>query len=1102
MPTTEENARSSPSPAPPQRSYLKVTDSFFPDVSSWDDFCHRAATLTPLERGTAFELIVRHHLRTAPAYRAKLADVWLHRDVPADLRARLNFPPRDQGIDLLARTHTGEFWAIQAKYRTAPEATLTHRELSTFTSLAFTVCREISFALVCTTTARLPGLLSDLPRLGDLTSETWTALDAAFFASLRDSLATATPPPLPVARTPLPHQLRAIASAHTHYVERAASRGKLISPCGSGKSLTACWIAQKLAARRILIAVPSIALIRQTLETWMREALARGQPADWLCVCSDADVAKTEKSELVAHIHELGLPTTQPAQLAAALTAVRDHPGQVVVLTTYQSSPVLAAAARETAFAFDLAVLDEAHRTTGRRAKNFSHLLFDENLPLPRRLFMTATERRFQGSSDEIVSMDDPALYGETFELLTFRDAIAATPPILSDYRILTLGVRASDVARLVATDRWLDLGADGLDEVTAQALASLIALRRATREHGVRHTVSFHSSIARAQQFRDLCAGINAALPAESPIASHHVNGAMGSAARQRELEAFLAKAPSLVTNARCLTEGVDLPRIDCVFFADPKGSTIEIVQAAGRALRLADGKQLGYILLPLVVPDGATLDEIAGTSAFKFVLFVLRALATHDDRIVEWFRATAEGRSPETGRFIHFDFGEVVTPLGVNAEEFAKQIEVKCWTTIAKLNWRPFATAREWARNSGINKSTDWLRIWKAGKIPRDIPLAPYTVYKNEGWIDWGDFLGFRRPATRKTLRPYAEAQAFASALGLKKGDEWRNYARKGMEGKPPLPPDIPRNPMHGYKNKGWINWAHWFGVENAVLGERNDGSELLPFDEAREFARSLKLSGQRAWRKYCSGKMPHLPKRLSGVPAGPEHYYKGSGWRGYGDWLGNGQTHVPRREYRRYEAACEFVRPLKLRKFSEWRMYVCGQFPNLPPLPTDIPRNPNQTYAADGFNWGDWFGIEVTHRSKRRCKFRAFEEAREFVHALNLSSSTIWAIYARGEIPEKPPLPSDIPKNPKSSYGDKWNGWGDWLGTGTVAPFLKNFRPLEEARAFARTLGLKNGAAWTEWCQIRGNPPTDIPRHPATVYKPQGWISWTDFLQPPAS
>jgi Predicted helicase len=511
---------------------------FFDGVSNWTQCSAALAGRTDLERGTAFEHIVRHHLRTDPIYRTKLADVWLYLEVPADVRTRLNLPSRDEGIDLIARTHTGEFWAIQAKYRSDTDAALTHRELATFTSLAFTVCREIAFALVCTTTARIPGLLQNLPHLGDLTAETWTALGLDFFTSLRNSLATPAPLALPTPRTPLPHQSRAIAAAHTHFVENAATRGKLISPCGSGKSLTACWIAEKLGARRILIAVPSLALVRQTLETWMREALATGRSADWLCVCSDDEVTDTDSAELFAHVHELGLPCdTSPAVLVAHLRAALDRSNQLVVLTTYQSSPLLASAAREAGFSFDFAVLDEAHKTTGRTRGVFAHLLHDENLPLPRRLFMTATERRFQSSSDDIVSMDDPALYGETFELLTFRDAIAATPPILSDYRILTIGVRESDVARLIEQNRWLDLGADGLDEVTATALASLIALRRATAVHGVRHTVSFHSSIARAKQFRDLCARLNAALP-DTAIAAHHVNGAMGSAARQRELD------------------------------------------------------------------------------------------------------------------------------------------------------------------------------------------------------------------------------------------------------------------------------------------------------------------------------------------------------------------------------------------------------------------------------------------------------------------------------------------------------------------------------------------------------------------------------------
>ncbi len=342
----------------------------FDRIRSWNDFTALAATLTERDRGTAFEYLVRHYLRFDPKYRTKLAEVWFHHEVPTELRVRLNFPPRDEGIDVLARTHGGEFWAVQVKYRSDAAATLTHRELSTFTSLTFAVCREISFALVCTTIARITGLLEDLPKLGDLTAETWTALGPDFFASLRASFASAAPPTLPAPRTPHPHQSRATSAAAAHFVEGAAARGKLISPCGSGKSLTACWIAEALGARRVLIAVPSLALVRQTLETWMREALASGRVADWLCVCSDAEVTETDSAELLAHVYELGIPCdTAPAALAAHLRAARDRSGQLVVLTTCQSSPVLAAAAREAGFAFDFAVLDEAHKTTGARAK-------------------------------------------------------------------------------------------------------------------------------------------------------------------------------------------------------------------------------------------------------------------------------------------------------------------------------------------------------------------------------------------------------------------------------------------------------------------------------------------------------------------------------------------------------------------------------------------------------------------------------------------------------------------------------------------------------------------------------------------------------------
>jgi predicted helicase len=876
----------------------------FAHVESWEDFTTHAATLTERDRGTAFEHTVRHYLRFDPKYRTKLADVWFHHEVPADFRARLNFPPRDEGIDLLARTHTGEFWAIQAKYRSDADATLTHRELSTFTSLAFTVCREISFALVCTTTARIPGILEGLPKLGDLTAETWSELGPDFFASLRESLAAAAPPSSPSPRIPQTHQHAAVAAALTHYRDHGATRGKLISPCGSGKSLTAYWIAHELGARRVLIAVPSLALVRQTLETWMREALADGRPVDWLCVCSDAEVTRTDTTETLAHVHELGIPCdTAPAALAAHLRALDATPGLQVVFTTYQSSPVLAAAARTAGFAFDFAVLDEAHKTTGKAAGVFAHLLDDANLPLPRRLFMTATERRFAGTSDDIVSMDDPALYGETFSLLTFKAAIAAEPAILCDYRILTIGVRQSDVAALVAANRWLDLGPDGPDEITALALAGLIALRRATAAHGVRHTVSFHSSIARARDFQTLCNRLNAHLTAEPPIPAHHVSGKLGSAARQREIKAFLAAAPSLITNARCLTEGVDIPSIDCVFFADPKGSTIEIVQASGRALRLdtKSGKTHGYILLPLVVPDGATLDEVTATTAFKFVLFVLRALAAHDERIIEWFRATAEGRVPEVGGLVDFDFANVVSPLGVNAAEFASQIEVRCWESVAKLAYRNYREAFAFAHEHNIKSQKQWRTLIETLGVnwPADLPKSPDKSYLRTGWTNWGDFFGTGAVGSKlKFFRPYEEARVFTRGLRLRSSDDWYPYCSNQIPGKPPLPADIPATPERckAYVGK-WAGWADWLGYEDIR-------SPWRAFDQAREFARALKLRGQQHWKAYCSGKRPELPAKPADIPAAPWKAYEGAGWTSWGDWLGHGMVGTTVRNYLSYD------------------------------------------------------------------------------------------------------------------------------------------------------------------------------------------------------
>jgi superfamily II DNA or RNA helicase len=1070
---------------------------------SWPDFVAALDALADTTaKGDAFEHLVAHYLRTDPKYRTKLARVWPEAELPADLRARLHLPNRDKGIDLIAETHTGEFWAIQAKYRADTSGSLTFDDLATFSSRTFHLCAgAFTYALVCTTTARISGDFKHVSNIGALTTETWAALPAAFFESL--AAPASTPPPPLVPRPPRPHQTQAIERAVAYFAEPGQTRGKLIHPCGAGKSLTAYWVARDLDARRVLVAVPSLALVRQTLETWMTEALADGRAADWLCVCSDDEIASDfDNEELVARIHELGLPCdTDPAELEKHLRAAAARPGLLVVLTTYQSSPVLAQAARAAGTSFDLCVCDEAHKTTGVSSSYFAHLLHDENLPLPRRLFMTATERRFASSrSDDIVSMDDPELYGETIDLLTFKAAIAAEPPILCDYRLLTIGVRESEVRALVEENRWLDLGPDGLDEVTSLALASLVALRRATAQYGVRHTVSFHSSILRASRFRDLNNRLNEHLPDAAPVRAFHVTGKMGSAARARELERFIETEPSLVTNARCLTEGVDVPGIDCVFFADPKGSTIDIVQASGRALRLdpKSGKKLGYILLPLVVPDGATPEDVAESTGFKFVLLVLRALAAHDERIVDWIKAKQTKEPTDVaGDLIQLGIDEAAIAIGITPEEFSSAILLQCWKALAKLRWRTFEDARKWALESGINKSTDWVKFWRAGKLPPDIPSAPYNVYKGIGWIDWGDFLGFRRPVTRKAILPYDEAREFSSKLGLKNGKEWTLYARKGLPNLPPLPDNIPRNPSHGYRNRGWIDWPTWLGQKSR--GPRYVEAESLPFELAREFARNLKLRGQKAWRDYCSGALPQAVALPPGIPRAPEKAYAGKGWAGYPDWLGTDTVATKKLVHRDYAAARDFVHSLNLKTRGQWSTYMASG-----DRPKDIPTNPKVSYRSSGWvSWTDWLGHEVPEElpapiQSKRKKWRSFADALAFVHGLNIASSTEWRRYAKGELADFPPKPDDIPASPRYAYPNDWKDWGHWTGTNSTAPFDRGFVTYEEARSFASKLNFKTSIEWTAWAsRDSGLLPDNIPVSPQTAYKNKGWVSWPDFL-----
>ena len=998
--------------------------------SSWEDFVGCLSRLSEKDKGDVFEHLVRAYLLLDPEYATKLRSVWLLKDVPSALWKKLRLPADDQGIDLIGETNAGEYWAIQCKYREDTVRSVPWREISTFTGLAFGVCRHISFGLVCSTTERITRVLKEQDRIGFCALDVWQGLDGEFFSRLRRFLGRKPTKLVPL--KPRPHQKSAINDAREHFVAKRQKRGKLISPCGSGKSLTAYWIARDLGAKKILVAVPSLSLIRQTLKVWLRESLAHGDKVEWICVCSDESAGRVEQDDTAVLRQDLGAPClTDPQEIAAWLR--RKKPGLTVVFTTYQSGEALGKAARAAKFSFDLGIMDEAHKTVGDGDKLFSHLLHDENLPVRRRIFMTATERRYRGKGDKILSMDNAAIYGDTCHLLSFKRALEATPPILSDYRIVTILVSRNEITEMVRKNVFLRPDKGRWDkEVEAEMLAALVALRKAMRKYPIRHAVSFHSSIQRAEIFKDHNDAYNHSFESHTPVESFHVSGKTPTGTRARIVSEFAATERALITNARCLTEGVDVPGIDCVMFADPRRSAVDIVQAVGRALRPAKGKTMGYVIVPILHDAEAKPEDIFASGEFQEILTTLRALAANDERIIEYFRGVSQGKQRSVGGSVVFDIDEKLAKR-INLEDFARDIDLKCWDRLAKLSWRPFEEARAFAHSLNLKSENDWRRFCKGelpdkGFRPNDIPFKPERTYSSNGWNGFGDWLGTGNIAPRlREFLPFDEARKFVHSIGLNSLAEWNQFYRGNIPTKGILPSNIPSNPKRTYENQGWRGIGDWLGTHKVATHLR----KYRDFKDARSFAHTLKLKSRKEWIMFCKGKLPHIGILPSDIPANPHKVYNNKGWKSIGDWLGTGTVAPQLRDFRSYKLARNFVCSLKLKSCYEWRKFYTGQFPEKGKLPLDIPANPREIYKNSGWmGFGDWLGTETI--APRSRKFLIFNKAREFARSLSLRSQREWYQFCKGEIPGKGTLPLDIPTTPSRTYKSKgWINFGDWLG-----------------------------------------------------------------------
>lgn len=642
----------------------------------------RSNSFSERDKGDRFERIIQAYLQTDPTYKHILKNVWMWNDFPH----KSEFGGKDIGIDLVALTLEGNYWAIQCKcYK--ENARIDKPEVDSFISISskkFTLedGSKIGFTnryWISTTNNWGPNAEEtiksqdppftriSLTELNDAPVD-WSKLEQGIFGEQA----------LLEKKKPREHQLTALNNTHEYFLTH--DRGKLIMACGTGKTYTSLQIAENETKGKglILFLVPSIALLSQTLREWSAQA---AEPIKAICICSDAGSTRTQKKNEDTDgfsVVDLALPASTNIkkivkQFEYALSS--EAPGMTVVFSTYQSIDVIAEAQRtflktnSDKGVFDLIICDEAHRTTGVTISGDDESAFvkvhdNEFIQAHKRLYMTATPRLFSDESKskaaekeaELCSMDDISIYGDEIYRIGFGEAVEKG--LLSDYKVLVLTISDADIpasVQKIITDSSNEINTDdvsrfiGCINALSKQMLGDEGILKETDPDPMRRAVAFCANIKDSKKitsvFNETHQIYSDTLSAEKReaivfLSSDHVDGGMSAPLRDAKLSWL--KEPSednkecrVLTNARCLSEGVDVPSLDAVLFLSARNSQVDVVQSVGRVMRKSPGKKYGYIIIPVVVPADVDAEKaLDNNDRFRVVWTVLNALRAHDDR------------------------------------------------------------------------------------------------------------------------------------------------------------------------------------------------------------------------------------------------------------------------------------------------------------------------------------------------------------------------------------------------------------------------------------------------------------------------------------
>ncbi len=641
-------------------------------------------------KGSLFEkLSKRFLLEHDSANEYESIDLW------SDFKLRGN--KGDRGIDMVITTASKEYIAVQCKFH---QDSISFNDISTFLSQLQAGVGEVRFkkGIIISTSKLTSTALEEIEQIrstgmgidiDEITEEDfiYSKIDWEKF----DPMQTQDELPLCDKKKPRSHQTEAINATKEYFSSPKNTRGKLIMACGTGKTYTSLKIMESLDPKITLFLAPSIALLSQTFREYAQE---KSEPFYASIVCSDDKVGKSKDEDNDdIKFSELPIkPSTRLEDILSVHKKAQKENKRFIIFSTYQSAPRIKEAQEAGLNEIDLIICDEAHRTVGamyssneRDDKNaFTLCHSDENIKAKKRLYMTATPKVYSESSkakakekdNVIYSMDDEEIFGEEIYTLNFSKAIALD--LLTDYKVIILAVRKENLSGVTnsVNQKISQLKAEGtkLDKKlinnefvckivgTHKGLAKqdLIVLDEENKED---HNLQNQYDTAPSQRAINFCKSINTSKNIKDSfetimecydeelkkksfknlkISIDHIDGTMNCKDRLEKLEELNQFQPNtckVLSNARCLSEGVDVPALDSIVFFDGKSAMVDIIQAVGRVMRKAKHKKRGYIILPIALEESEiqNLDEAVNNTNFKNIWKVIKALRSHDPSLVD---------------------------------------------------------------------------------------------------------------------------------------------------------------------------------------------------------------------------------------------------------------------------------------------------------------------------------------------------------------------------------------------------------------------------------------------------------------------------------